>query len=293
MSKKPQAKHWCFTLNNPEPDANKIPRDEVEYMVVGREVGESGTPHLQGYVAFKKRKLLTTMKKYIPKAHFEIMRGTPAESAAYCKKDGDFDEVGVLPGHQGEKGGEKRKHDWAAAKALAISGDIEAIDPQLYVQYYNTFKRIKADHAPKVDPIPTLDHEWHYGPTGTGKSRFVRTAYPAAFVKDANRWWDGYKGEHEVILEDVDKYDVKLGRYLKLWGDHYSFPADFKHQGKLDIRPKKIIVTSNYAPREIWSDEKTFEPIERRYKLIVYYPGGSSELENPSDVELQNKYSFQ
>ena len=45
-----------------------------------------------------------------------------------------------------------------------------------------------------------------------------------------------------------------------------------KNQGKLDIRPKKVIITSNYAPKEIWDDEKTYEPIERRYKLISYYP---------------------
>lgn len=73
-----------------------------------------------------------------------------------------------------------------------------------------------------------------------------------------------------VIIEDVDRYDIKLGRYIKLWGDHYAFPADMKNQGKLDIRPSMVIITSNYAPDEIWNDEKTYAPITRRYKLIKY-----------------------
>lgn len=286
-AKKPQAIHWCFTVNNPTDEDCKVPLDEITYMIIGKEKGENGTPHWQGYVAFKKRKLLTTVKKMLPRAHLEIMRGTPKEASDYCKKDGDYTEHGVLPNAQGVNGANKRKEQWDEAKRLAIAGDLESIDSSIYIAHYNTLKRIKADHAPKIDPIPTLDHEWHYGPTGTGKSKKVRTMYPQAFIKDANRWWDGYIGEHEVIIEDVDIYDLKLGRHLKLWGDHYAFPADFKHQGKLDIRPKKIIITSNYSPREIWTDPKTYEPIERRYKLIDY----TDAVPDPSDVELQNKYS--
>ena len=63
------------------------------------------------------------------------------------------------------------------------------------------------------------------GPIVTGKSRYVREKYPDAFIKDANKWWDGYNGEEVVIIKDIDKYDIKLGRHLKLWGDHYSFPV--------------------------------------------------------------------
>jgi len=94
-------------------------------------------------------------------------------------------------------------------------------------------KKIAGDHAPNVPAIDELSSEWHYGPSGTGKSRAVREAYPEAYIKDADKWWDGYRGQSVVILEDIDIYDVKLGRYLKLWGDHYSFPAQSKHEGIL------------------------------------------------------------
>lgn len=279
-AKRPQGKHWCFTINNPKDEDNKILLEEVEYMVVGNEVGNKGTKHWQGYVCFKNRKLLTAVKKLLPRAHLEMMRGTPQEAADYCKKDGDWTEEGKLPAPQCAAGGQAVREKWDTAKRLAIAGDIESIDSSIYIHHYNTLKRIKADHAPKIASIPTLDNEWHYGPTGTGKSRKVRELYPNAFIKDANRWWDGYSGEEVVIIEDIDKYDLKLGRYIKLWGDHYAFPADFKHQGKLDIRPKKIILTSNYEPSEIWCDDKTYHPIERRYKLVQY------QLEEPTTPKV-------
>lgn len=266
MDNRKQLTNWCFTLNNPTPD-DKYPDESLyKYLVVGREVSPSGTPHWQGFISFKKVIRLSALKKIMPRAHWEGMRGTPKEASDYCKEDGDYDEYGTLP----ETGGESTKRKWEEAKKLAIAGDLESIQPSIYIPYYNTLKRIKSDHAQKVLPIDVLDNEWHYGPTGTGKSRTVREKYPDAFIKDANRWWDGYNNEEVVIVEDVDKYDVKLGRYIKLWADHYAFPADSKHQGKIDIRPKKIIITSNYSPEEIWGDEKTYGPINRRFKLVEY-----------------------
>nr|QXP07680.1 MAG: replication associated protein [Arizlama virus] len=266
-------KHWCFTVNNYEDGEDRLDwLTGYEYCVAGKEVApDTGTRHLQGYVCFDKRKRLTALKKIHKDAHWEITRGTPQQASDYCKKDGDFVEKGTLPNAKGANGGEATAEKYKRAYELAKSGNLEDIEKDLLTKHYNTYKRIRTDNQPKIVPLSTLLHEWHYGPTGTGKSRAVREKYPDAFIKDANHWWDGYNGEKVVIIEDVDKYDVKLGRYLKLWGDHYAFPADMKNQGKLDIRPEKVIITSNYTPREIWEDDKTSDPIMRRYRMISYY----------------------
>lgn len=74
-----------------------------------------------------------------------------------------------------------------------------------------------------------------------------------------------------VILEDMDKYNVKMGGDIKRWADHYPFPAASKFEGKRDIRPLSIIITSNYHPRDIWDDPQTYGPIMRRFKLVEYH----------------------
>lgn len=117
----PEAKHWAgCTLNNYTQE--DILRFEVlikplaTYFVFGREVGESGTPHLQFMVSFASKKVpffvcfvmftngqrLTSIKKLLPTAHWEVKsRGSTFRQASdYCKKDGDFTEWGTLPQEQ-------------------------------------------------------------------------------------------------------------------------------------------------------------------------------------------------
>ena len=90
------AKRWCFTLNNPKAPIqfNEVTMD---YLVYGNEVGESGTPHHQGFVVFKQQKRIGNLKDINGLAHWEIANGTNQQAADYCKKDGDFVEFGTLP----------------------------------------------------------------------------------------------------------------------------------------------------------------------------------------------------
>lgn len=96
---------WCFTINNYNPDdANLILEADktIKYFVVGKEVGQSGTPHLQGFIYFFNAKTMSAVKKmnYFRRAHLEPMKGTPEQAANYCKKDGNFLESGEVPAHK-------------------------------------------------------------------------------------------------------------------------------------------------------------------------------------------------
>lgn len=84
-----------------------------------------------------------------------------------------------------------------------------------------------------------------------------------------NKWWDGYNDEDTVILDDFPKDDNKsnyLGAFLKQWVDRYAFNAEIKGCVRT-IRPKTIVVTSNWHPREIWTDVGIIEPILRRFNI--------------------------
>jgi hypothetical protein len=100
----PRAKQWCFTLNNYTPlDLDRLsspPPEEVVYLIYGKEVGSSGTPHLQGTVCFQSRKRLNQVIQIIGQAHCSVTRNL-LQSIEYCKKEGDFLEYGEVPQGKG------------------------------------------------------------------------------------------------------------------------------------------------------------------------------------------------
>lgn len=114
--------------------------------------------------------------------------------------------------------------------------------------------------------VDSLDSEWHFGPTGTGKSRSVREANPDAFIKSNDVWWDGYNGEDVVIIEELGPKQIG-GHHLKIWADHYPFKAACKGSQML-IRPKKILITSNYSIADVYPDKEDLGPLKRRFKEI-------------------------
>lgn len=260
-----------FTLNNYTEEEENIVRElaadeHVRYLCFGREVGEGGTPHLQGYLYARNPQLFEWYRARIPRAHIEFQRGTPEQAVAYCEKDGDFNEWGTRPVGAKRKG-EIEAERWDDARASACRGDLESIPSDIYIRYYRTLKEIKKDHMFKPDDADDVTGEWIYGLAGVGKSRKARSDNPSSYFKMANKWWDGYQGEETVILDDLDKKHDVLGHHLKIWMDRYSFIAETKG-GAILIRPKKVIVTSQYSIDEIWEDEETRAAIKRRCRIV-------------------------
>ena len=84
------AKRWCFTLNNytsSDIDAFKFHSSKYKKCIIGEEVGESGTPHLQGYINFNTKLRPLSLFKDLG-AHFEKARGSDSDNFKYCSKDG-------------------------------------------------------------------------------------------------------------------------------------------------------------------------------------------------------------
>jgi len=274
----PMSKHWCFTLNNyTMEEYNTFSVCEKEYLVMGKEVSNphadnpAGTPHLQGYIVFVNRKRLAGVKKLSPRAHWEIKRGTPLEAAAYCKKDGDWIEQGALPVQPNEAGGQATKDKWLDAWNNAKANALEKIEPKMLITNYQSFKRIAQDYQSVPPDLPSgTKMEWYWGAPNTGKSRAARANFPNAYDKPCNKWWDGYRNHENVIIDDFDKTHKCLGHHLKRWADIYSFPAE--HKGHtFQIRPLKIVITSNYHPKEIFDEDPVLlEAICRRFNFTEF-----------------------
>lgn len=233
-------------------------------------MGAGGTPHLQGVVYFSCLKSLAIASALLPRAHLEPMRGTIDEAADYCKKDGDYWEHGEKPFSQAEKGAaEKQRFDLALAAAR--EGRMVDIPADILVRYGSGLERAArmVAQAERLLTDTELFNSWYYGPTGTGKSRKAREENPGCYLKMCNKWWDGYQNQEVVLIEDFDKVHQVLCHHMKIWGDRYAFKAEVKG-GTMDIRPRKIIVTSNYSPSEIWSENSDLEPILRRFRVTRF-----------------------
>lgn len=266
-----RSRGWCFTLNNyTAADCIAIKAIECNYLIYGRETGEQGTPHLQGYVQFATKKSLLQLKKLLPKAHLETTKGSIKSNIRYCsKEDPEPVEKGKRPLDAQEKG-RINKEKWANLRALAKAGDLETIgqnNPQVWVQNYRTLKLISKDHMEKPDPLEFPCGEWIWGEAGLGKTHLPRTKYPDAFIKDRTKWWDGYQGQEVAILDDIDPYCVSLAALVKDWGDKWPIKVEDKGSAMF-IRPKKFIITSQYPPEGIWKDPETLDAINRRYNVI-------------------------
>lgn len=268
-----RSKHWCITINNPAEGAVSLfDPNTMTYMILGKEKGEGGTVHLQGYIAFKNRQRFTAVSKVFPRAHLEVMRGTPQENKDYCSKDKDFIEHGTLPLTPAQGVTKCNKRKWDEAFALACKGDINKIEKGMLIRYYHAFKRIKQDNPEPLVDNPKTCGLWYTGPTGAGKSKQARIDFPDYFDKPMNKWWDGYRNQPNVILDDLDPFHGNwIGSHLKRWTDHYPFPAEQKGT-TIMIRPKQIIVTTQYSIREVFHhDEKMIDALERRFTLNTFH----------------------
>ncbi len=244
--KYPQGKHWCLTINNPVNGDIPEDKDQFEYLIVGRETGEDGTKHLQVYVIFKWRKNRKGVSAVFPRAHIEYKQGPMEKASDYCKKDGDYDVYGTLPKTAGQVSKERMKKRWEDAYASAKAGNLEEIPKNMLVPYYHAWKRIQQDNPLPVEDLEKPCGIWLHGKTGAGKSHKARHDYGEFYDKPLNKWWDGYRGQETVILDDLDNETAKyIGPRLKRWADKYSFPAEQKGT-TVQLRPKRIIVTSQY-----------------------------------------------
>lgn len=282
---------WCFTLNNPTVDeAHLLPTPDhpqrvqrVKFCCYQLEQGESGTPHIQGYFQFGCQRSLNVVRSILPRAHWEVAKGTPTQNFEYCTKlDGRLSEpviVGRLPGSGG--GGDssddpKNLGRTDVVKLIQDNPDITESDlidqGALSVLVFNpNILGLTRGLINKDVRRNGVTCELYYGDSGLGKSRLAYTRYPHAYRKTDGPWWDGYAGESVVVLDDFDDTFCSVAAFLRIV-DRYPILSPVKG-GFVRNLATHFVITSNLLPNSWWqyTSAKRYEAVARRINSVYVF----------------------
>ena len=275
-------KHWCFTLPHPTPDECahlaclyiESEAGDVEFLAYGHEVGEGGTPHLQGYLELYQRKRLPWLKDHISaRAHFEPRRGTREQARDYCFKDGEWLEFGQW--HEEERG---RRRDIEIMVLQATEGtpfyEAAQVEPSTAQFPYAYTKLLEGQAMAATLPYRPVRVIVKVGPTGCGKTRSAYDNWPDLFVQDCSAggeiWWDGYSGQSRLILDDFEGC-IPYPYLLRLLD---VYPIRIKVKGAHTYgRWSEVIITSNRAVLAWYPKRRDVSALVRRIDQVHRYVG--------------------
>lgn len=133
---------YVFTINNYTFDDILLVFDcgNQRYLCFGFEVGDQGTPHMQGYVYFVNETSFNSVRKQIPRARIDVAKGTVEQNIKYTSKDGDWYEFGKKP--------QQGKATWNQIEQV-MQDPIS--NPRLYAQYKKYYRDMKQVIEKKKD----------------------------------------------------------------------------------------------------------------------------------------------
>lgn len=284
-------KDWCFTLNNPRTkDRERVKSWVYNYLVFQLEVGEEGTPHLQGFVQFPTGQRLKQLKKLNKHAHWEPRRGSAYQAAHYCKKPEDgcdcehcvkakdtprpqfIYESGTISAPAGEK-------QWSVVQCIKRHGLQYAIDvyPTHYMGMTRGMEALANHYLPRRDWRPVVSV--FYGLPGTGKTRYAMLG-PSPYVQadypeKGGRLFVGdyYPDQHETLVFDDFYGQIPYTSWLRIC-DRYPMEVHTKG-GFRQLLTHNIVFTSNRAPNEwypkVFANFDRWQAFDRRIDNVIFF----------------------
>lgn len=254
------ATYWILTI--PADDWAPTLPDNCNYIRGQREVGAGGYEHWQVLVAFKRQVRLAAVKAaFTDTTHAEPSRSNAADEYVWkadTRVAGTQFELGNKPIRRNSAA------DWARIRDAAIAGDLRSNDipPDVLVRHIGGLQRVRAEFSKPIAVDRHISVLW--GPTGTGKTfRAWQEAGNEAYVKNpSNRWWDGYQGESNIIIDEFDG-GIPISDLLR-YLDRYPLRGETKGS-TVSLNYRNVWITSNLHPRE-WYPEAHRAHIEALYR---------------------------
>lgn len=291
-----QLRRICITVNNYSVDdflmepllyGAMFVEKRVSSFVCGREVGENGTPHLQGYfeVESSRGHSIVAMQKWSCfKGYGVSMRpadGTAEQNIKYCTKDGDSVRWGMFTQTVSRRGQGKRT-DWEIVRSLAKLNSEASVYadevPHLAFAHINkisAWNQIydKRCRVSKTRPII------FYGPPRSGKSTRARELAgeeSVYFKSDPEKWWPFYNGEKIIVIDEMHGGYFQYQQLLKFF-EEGSYQVQIKGS-TVQFLGEVVYMTTNVHParwykERMWDESNAFRArIEEFGELWCFAP---------------------
>jgi hypothetical protein len=285
LQQNPGSRSWFYTWNNSTPEELElIKKLDATYHVIGFETAPTtGTKHLQGCVTLKTARRFFSLKDEFPKVHWEVVISVD-HARKYCKKEGDFWESGPQP----FKG--KRSDLDRAIEVLKETSDLTSValeHPSTYVRYHNGLSALLRDSMPPQTIRPKV--YWIYGPSGTGKTKYVVDREPELFISsDGLKWFDGYNNQPTVLFDDFRSSHIDFAFMLRLL-DGYPVRVQVKGSSR-QFNAKSIYITTPKHPQDTFDwellGEDSTQLLRRIYKIISF---STHETKNASTLLISRR----
>lgn len=295
-----RCRHWFFTdfnITDERKDSyKKFATDSCVYMCIGLETcPTTNNRHLQGWFTLTNARTESGMRNQFPGYHLEKATSNSDACTAYCSKESVFFKFGtpvVTPATRGAMGGSATAFRYKLAIAAVRAGNMEGMmedHPDLMVRHTKFFTDLY-EKSKNIEPLQEIRNVWISGPPGCGKTKWVHDNVSAGnlYQKQATKWWDHYDSQPMVLIDDVTPDNFR-GLHLDLlnWADRYPFRCEIKG-GSLYIRPKFLLVTSNFTLQDTLTRSNVnidHEALLRRFPMRVELSNGMTE------EEIQNAFT--
>lgn len=315
--------NFVLTLNNyTEEELLAIPtlvdQKLCTYFCYGKEIGESGTPHLQAFARTRSKMSIATFQRKITEvtgiaSRYSVIvaTGSLLGNRDYCAKgeqshsewesdktqgpnygkNADFHEFGQY--------GQGRRTDLQdVSEAIRLGKtekDIAEAHGEQYMKYYRGIRELIAMLQTNNEPRSwrTIGY-WCWGPTGTGKSRWAHSLPGEVYFKAADtKWFDGFVGQETVVLDDFrPNKEISFAKLLQL-ADYYPMIVETKG-GSRQFNAKRLIVTTPLDIDETFAHieflkEGSIQQLKRRFKQLEFGPGKlthQTTIEEVEDVDI-------
>ena len=306
-----------------------LQNEDVKGYVFQLEKASTGTQHFQMYIELKKGFYMTGIKKLLQNntIHCEKTMGTKKQNITYCTKEegrieGPFIGGTCLnPEKSGEQG--KRTDLENLTRRILDEGMItdEMIEENgaLFAKYGKNLKWLNQTNVVNKKKKEEMEYwkeqaqllkegkpiqgqrqryiELYFGPTGCGKTTMAKAKVadknePLYEKEGINKWWDGYEGEPNVLLDEFK-------------GDSYGTIEQFNrmtnvgvYQGETKgghalITADNIYLTTNRHPRHWWKksgdkytdwSDPRYQAVARRIAIVHWWDESMKhrELRNPN-----------